>query len=223
MKRIYFILFFASCLYAQDLGINGMLGFPQGEFGKNVDRIGYGFNVEGLTGSLLPDVPFGIGLNIGHLIYGEESERRSLWPDVPGGVDVNRYNTITDFHVLFQINPLKGSFKPYVEGLFGGAYISTSTSVESDYTDEDLASNTNFDDFSWSYGVGGGLMFEVVEGDEFDPSVYIDLKMRYIFINEAEYLKEGSIDIIGNDIHYDVYKSDMDLLSINLGVVISFP
>ena len=222
-KKILITILFASTIYGQDIGINGMLGLPQGEFKENVDRLGYGFNIQGTLGSLLPDVPFSLGLNIGHLVYGEESETRRLWPDVAAYVDVNRYNTITDFHILFQIDLIKGPFKPYLEGLFGGAYISTSTSVESDYTDEDLASTTNFDDFSWSYGMGGGLMFEIVEGDEYDPTVYLDLKMRYIFVSEAEYLKEGSIDIIGNDLYYDVSRSNMDLLTINLGVVISLP
>ncbi|HET55531.1 MAG TPA: hypothetical protein ENN33_09990 [Ignavibacteria bacterium] len=67
--------------------------------------------------------PFTVGINIGYLVYGEESFKRRFSitnPDVY--VDVNRTNSLANFHLLFQVSPFTGTVRPYIEGLFGGAY-----------------------------------------------------------------------------------------------------
>ncbi len=222
LKKLLLISFLCGFVYGQDFGLSVMLGLPQGEFRENVDRLGYGLSFSANTGKLLPNVPFSLGINIGYLIYGEENETRRLWADVPAYVDINRTNSITNFHVLFQIDPITGPLRPYIEGLFGGAYLSTSTSVESEWNDEDIARETNFDDLCWSYGIGGGILYQIWESPD-EMNLYLDVKVRYMFASEAEYLKEGSIDIIGNDLYYDVYKSNIDLMTLHIGVVVSLP
>lgn len=222
IRIILVFLLFASVSFGQSFGGNVMLGSPQGEFRQNIDRLGYGFNIFGTLGNLGATNPFTVGLNIGYLVYGEESETRELWPDVPNSYfDISRTNSISNLHILFQVSPFTGSFVPYAEGLFGAAYVSTSTSVESDYTEEIVASSTNFDDFNWSYGVGGGFLVSLISGPTETTVLYLDFKVRYLFASEAEYLKEGSIEVIGNDVHYDVYKSNMDLITFHIGVVLT--
>ena len=65
-----------SIVKAQSAGIHLLLGYPQEEFKENVDRLGYGLNIHGTLWSPSKERPFTIGLNVGYLIYGEESERR---------------------------------------------------------------------------------------------------------------------------------------------------
>lgn len=166
-----------------------------------------------------------IGINVGFLNYGSESRLEpfsSTIPDVT--VNVDRSNNIINFHLLLQIAPQTGIIRPYFETLFGGSYIFTETSIKSRGTEE-VASSTNFDDIAWSYGAGGGLLFQVHSSDNPDDdvsSVFIDLKARYLFGSEADYLKEGSVKINNGNVTYDVSKSKTDLLTAHIGVVIYF-
>jgi hypothetical protein len=53
-------------------------------------------------------------------------------------------------------------------------------------------------------------------------SLYLDLKARYLFGSEAEYLKEGSVIVENGRVTYDVSRSKTDLLQIHLGVMAYF-
>ena len=219
-KYLLLLLILGTVSFAQTLGGSVMLGLPQGEFKEKVDRLGYGFNVQGTLWSPGTLSPFTIGANFGYLIYGEESTNRPLSVTIPDvGVDVNRTNSLMNFHLLFQLAPFDGQVKPYAEGLFGGAYIFTKTTVESEWSEENIFESTNFDDFTWSYGVGGGLLISLISDPTGITSLYLDLKVRYIFGSEAEYLKEGSIEVYNGDLYYDVQKSKTDLMTIHVGVV----
>ena len=89
-------------------------------------------------------LPFGFGLNIGYLNYGSESRREPFNTTIPDVVvDVNRSNNLVNFHLLFQIAPPSGDVRPYAELLFGGAYLFTETSINSQGDDE-IASNYKF-------------------------------------------------------------------------------
>jgi hypothetical protein len=159
------------------------------------------------------------------LNYGSESRREPFSYTIPDVfVDVDRTNNLVNFHILFQIIPATGAFRPYAEGLFGGSYIFTETSIKSRDYDE-VASSTNFDDFAWSYGAGAGFIILLTENVGEDVgSLYLDLKARYLFGSEAEYLKEGSVKVKEGTLNvtYDVSKSKTDLLQIHLGVVAYF-
>jgi hypothetical protein len=228
------LLFFASFIFtsgicfSQNGGVNLMLGFPQGEFKRNVDRLGYGLSAHYMFWDVSLSTPFSLGLNLGYLNYGSEtrSEPFSLTiPDVT--VNVQRTNNLVNFHLLLQIMPPLGTLRPYMEGLFGGSYIFTSTDINSqDGLNKDVAASTNFSDWAWSYGGGGGLMFKVFENNKTDienskvATVWVDLKARYLLGTQAEYLKEGSVIINNSKVTYDISKSKTDLITAQLGVVI---
>jgi hypothetical protein len=137
-------------------------------------------------------------------------------------VDVSRTNNIANFHLLFQVSPFNTNVRPYIEGLFGGAYLFTNTKVESKYSGENIFESTNYDAFTWSYGYGGGILIKIKEGLGSVSELFIDLKARYIYGTEAKYLKEGSVVIINGRAYYDVQKSKTDLVTINVGVVAYF-
>lgn len=232
MKRIIFfitivfltVVMFNKNVSAQSGGLYFSLAFPMGEFSDNVKKTGIGLNGEFFFLTPKINLPVGMGVNLGYYLYGIErrSEPWSLTiPDVR--VDIERTNNLANFHLVFLIAPEFGRFRPYAEGLFGGNYFFTKSSVKSRYNEEVIAEDVNFDDWAWSYGVGGGLTY-LLSGDPNDNSnsIFLDLKVRYLFGSEAEYLKEGSIQIVNGNLLYDVSKSKTDLLSAHLGVRIYF-
>lgn len=74
--RVFIIIVFITAIsfsktLAQAGGLNFMLGFPSGEFKENVKRTGFGLSGHFLFLAPALDRPFGIGLNIGYLNYGQ--------------------------------------------------------------------------------------------------------------------------------------------------------
>ena len=214
-----FVIAFSITSNAQQAGINFSLAFPQGEFGEQVDNIGFGLSGEFMFLSPKPRAPFGFGLNLGYYIYGMES-RKEPWsltiPDV--FLDVDRTNNLLNFHVVFELGLPTGRIRPYAQGLFGGQYLFTETSVSGENDNDNIASTTNFDDWAWSYGAGGGICI-LLSGDPVteDGAIYLDLKGRYLLGSEAEYLKEGDVTIDENNrVVYTPSKSKTDMLTVHL-------
>lgn len=226
MKPYIFSIFFfcltAANLFSQSAGLNFALAFPTGEFKENVDRVGFGISGQFLLINPKPGQPFGIGLNAGFINYGNESRREPFSYTIPDVfVDVERSNNLVNLHLLFQIASYKGRIRPYLEGLFGGSYLFTETSIKSqDYSE--VASSTNLEDFAWSSGGGAGIMIQITNEDEQGTSIFLDIKGRYLMGTEAEYLKEGSIEIIGSQVYYDITRSKTDLVSAHIGVIAFF-
>lgn len=109
--------------FAQAGGLNIMLGFPRGEFKENVKRTGFGLSGHFLFLAPSAQRPFGIGLNIGYLNYGQETRREPFSLTIPDvTVDVERSNNLVNFHAIFQLGFGSGAVRPFVEGLFGGSY-----------------------------------------------------------------------------------------------------
>lgn len=211
---------FTSAVNAQSGGLYFSLAFPMGEFKENVKQTGIGLNGEFFFLTPKPKLPVGLGVNFAYYVYGSESRTEAWSSNIPDvRVDVERSNNLTNFHLVFLISPAYGRFRPYAEGLFGGAYFFTESSVNSRYNNEPIAQDVNFDDWAWSYGVGGGLTY-LVSGDPNinNDAFFIDLKVRYLLGSEAEYLKKGSITIDNGQLVYDVSRSKTDLLSAHLGV-----
>lgn len=226
---LFFFIFvlFSETFYGQAAGINFTLGLPQKEFKNNVDNLGYGISGHFTLWTPSTMMPYTIGLNVGFITYGNEDRNTGLSENIPDvTVDVSRSNNLANFHVLFQISPFFGSVRPYAEGLFGGEYLFTTTKIESEWSGEEIVSSTNQDDFAWSYGGGGGLMIKLADlspdpGETFAfGSVWLDLKARYLFGTEAEYLKEGSVIINNGKVTYNTIKSKTDLLLLHIGVSI---
>jgi hypothetical protein len=207
-------------------GAHFLLGFPQGDFKDNLDRIGGGITGEFL-GSLRP-APIKIGISVGFLIYGSETRVEPFSTTIPEvTVDVTTTNNILLGHLLLRVQPAKGVFRPYVDGLLGFNYLFTQTKIESG--ELQVAESTNFDDFAFSYGGGTGIMIKVYDGsrkkktkDFHLAAVLIDARVRYLKGSEAEYLQEGSIRTEGTEVIYDVSESNTDLLTVQIGAIAEF-
>ncbi|HOI28662.1 MAG TPA: hypothetical protein PLZ15_02795 [Melioribacteraceae bacterium] len=227
MKKIFSAILisflFISVNYGQTFGGSLMLGSPQGDFRTNVDRLGYGIQVHGTLWAPSNERPFTVGLNLGYMVYGEISERRPLSNTIPDVmVEVNRTNNLANLHLLLQISPFTGTVRPYIEGLFGGAYIFTTSEVKSESTQITFAESTNWDDFTWSYGAGAGLLLLISKDMAEVKNLYLDIKARYVYGSEAQYLTEDDITINNNRIIYSPRRSKTDLLTFHIGVVAYF-
>jgi hypothetical protein len=222
---IVIALIFSSLMNGQTVGGSLIIASPQGEFRQYVDNLGFGFQLQGTLWSPGRDRPFTIGLDASYIVYGSRTDRRPFSETIPDvSVDVTRTNNIANMHLLFQISPFTGDVRPYIEGFFGGAYIFTTTEIKSDYQDQNIASTTNYDDFSWSYGAGGGILFKIAHDVGDVQSLYIDLKARYTYGSEAKYLTQTGIVINPADsrVYYFPVKSNTDLLTFQIGVVAYF-
>lgn len=221
LVSVLFLLVLPSLALGQ-VGLAGYftIALPQGEFDENVENNGFGFTGQALF--TVPGSPVSIGGSFGGVIYGSETRREPFSTTIPDvTVDVETNNYILIGHLVLRIQPPAGPFRPYAEGVIGFHYLFTQTTIES--REEDIASDTNFDDGVFSYGGGGGIMFMVYEGGTGKPvNIYIDLGARYLRGGEARYLKEGSIRREDGRVLYDIEESKTDLLAIHIGATVQF-
>jgi len=203
-----------------DIGAYFTITLPRGEFEEHVEKNGYG-----LTGQALfsvPGSPVAVGASFGGVIYGRETREEPFSLTIPDvTVDVETSNYIILGHAVLRIQAPSGPFRPYADGVIGFHYLFTQTSIES--REENVATDTNFDDGVLSYGVGGGVMFQIYAGGSSSPvNVYADAGARYLRGGKARYLKEGSIRREDGVVLYDIEESETDLLVWNIGVTVQF-
>lgn len=191
---------------------------PQGEFGEQVDNLGYGLSGEIMFFSPKLRAPFGFGLNVGYYVYGSESRREPMYNIPEVFLQVDRTNNLVNFHVVFEIGLPTGRIRPYVQGLFGGQYLFTSTSVKMKAVTKNLPA-APITMIGHGAGAGGGISI-FLAGDPVTEigAIYLDLKGRYLFGSKAEYLKEGSVEVIGQQVTYHPSKSKIDMLTLHAGV-----
>jgi hypothetical protein len=219
----FFLIFFSSITLSQQGGINLSVAIPQGEFADQIDNLGYGITGELMILSPKPKSPFGFGIDLGYYIYGSESRSEPLYNIPEVLINVNRTNNLVNFHIVFELGLPSGRIRPYVQGLFGGSYLYTNTSVSGQNSSQEIASTTNYDDWAWSYGAGGGVSI-LLTGDPVteDGAIYLDFRGKYLFGSEATYLKEGAVEVIGQQVRYYPSNSKTDLISVHAGVRIAF-
>lgn len=191
-----FILLILTSVDAQTVGGGLIFASPQGEFRSNLDRNGFGFQIQGTFWTPSVERPFTLGLDASYIIYGMKTETRPWYGFDETDLKITRTNSIASLHMLFQVSPFSGPVQPYIEGIFGGAYIFTLSEVKSDYNDESLSSKTNLDDFTWSYGAGGGVFVQLAQDLGSVSALFLDFKVRYMNGTQAEYLTENDIVVV---------------------------
>lgn len=236
MKKVSFalavsvaILSFGQFALAGDrfqASLNFLVGYPQNDFRSNVDRTFYGLSGEFFY--QLPRSPFSIGMSLEYLNYGSETRVEPFGHDIPDVlVHVTTRNSIICSAAIVRLSPVKGPFRPYVEALVGFNYLFTYTSVNDDGDwSEDIATTTNFDDWSFTYGAGAGASFRALEVRSQQGqtlfSLHMEIGARYLMGNTAEYLREGSIRRERGSLRYETLISDTDLVKTHFGIVFRF-
>lgn len=214
-----------------DAGINVQVIVPQNEFSESINTTGYGLNINGLY--RFPESPFGLGLDFNFNNFGRDTRDEpisSTIPDLRVRVE-NEYNLVQGLMVA-KVQPQDGVLRPYAEGLAGFNYFYTQTSIENrrNQSDEPIATDTNFEDWAFAWGGGGGMMIRVFDrrgsanltGDNPIGAGYINLGVRYLNGSEAEYLREGSIVVENGSVSYETLRSRTDMIVIQFGFVLRF-
>ena len=166
-------------------------------------------------------------------------------------------NNIGYGHLFFKVVPFQSRVKPYFEGLIGLKNLYTTTQVNSenciddsdtDYDECEIAKSTNSTDYVLSYGLGAGFEVVLIESsnlksdsnqqieynslngehnNDFDGELSFILSFRYLYGDEARYLKENSIEYVEPENApvesiFNWSDSKTDLLQINIGLQVKF-
>ncbi len=220
MLLFTFLILGVSQTYAQrwEVNLNFITGFPQNEFADNVDNVGLGGG--GGVGYHLDVSPIMVGAEFSFLIYGSETQRVPVIITIPNvTVDVQTSNNIFLGHFFVRLQSNQGVVRPYLEGLLGVHNLFTETQIKNGTGNEVIARSTNQKDSAFSYGTGAGLMIRVHKTDNDIKEVFINLRVRYLFGGEADYLsfrrEDGQVSI-------DFNNSRTDLITFQLGVAFTF-
>lgn len=207
------------------------VAIPSGDFRDQTDNVGFGGSLA--LGLASRELPFAVGIEGGFFLLDTNVERVPLSQTVFGvNVDVRTTNNLAHGHVFLRMQPSQGRIRPYVEGLIGGKYLWTETAVEDDdFGDNpDVFSTTNFDDWSFSYGVGAGAAVELYRptGPEADfGSLSLLVSARWLPGSTAEYLEAATIrDLDGDGVFTradaEFSRSRTDVIVPTIGVQFTF-
>ncbi len=203
--------------------IHFQLATPTGEFEQHVDNVGLGLNLDwAYSGNGV----FALGLGGDFLIYGHETTTISL-PLVEDFEYVTD-NNIASLYLLARLQFGSDRIRPYLEGRFGGSYIWTETKLEDEdwWDDDEIARETNFDDFAMVWGGGGGLrimLHEAEPGDREARDVMLDMRVLYRHGARATYLTEGAIGVSPTGrVYLEPSTSQTSLWQYLLGVTFGF-
>ena len=192
--------------------------FPMGEFKDFTASTGFGTTTEFFFFTPSEKVPYGVGLNFSYVSYGLRFVNDPY--DNELSLSFNKANNFASVHILFQVGSYSGSVRPYFETLFGGSYIFSNTEIGYDYYGP---ISLWIDDWAWSYGAGVGLKFLSLGDAYFNHvSVYIDLKVRYLFGTTTSYLDRQSIIFYYDTIEYSLIESKTDMLTASIGLYFFF-
>lgn len=184
---------------------------PTGEFGDYVD-VGGGLAAHGVW-SPVPGGVFGLRADATFILYGSETRRYPLLPLID--VDVTTSNQIFGLNLGPEFSAGTRAFRPYVFGQGGFSYFATSSSVEGSDNAQPFAETTNFEDFTWSATVGGGVRIALADSRH---RWALDLGARYVANGRAQYLREGSIVIDGTDVTITPVESETNLILYHIGL-----
>lgn len=192
--------------------------FPMGEFKDFSATTGFGTTTEFFFFTPSKKVPYGVGLNFSYVSYGLRFVNDPY--DNELSLSFNKANNFASMHILFQIGSYSGSVRPYFETLFGGSYIFSNTEIGYDYYGP---ISLWIDDWAWSYGAGVGLKFLSLGDAYFNRgSVYIDLKVRYLFGTTTSYLDRESVVYYYDTIEYSLIESKTDMITASIGLYFFF-
>ncbi len=230
---VFVLLFFAVAMPLRaelTAGAGLSLAWPQGDFSEQVNfawggsgRVGWAFAQESAVAPVL-------FADLGYLNYGRERRTEPFSLTIPDVVvDVVTDNYMVLFSPGFSVGVRRGPVRPYGEVFGGLTYIATRTKIENhgfSGNDDPIAASTNQSDFTWNFGVGGGLQVPVWKRKEMLKGelneALIDIKLGYLFGGNAEYLKKGSIERNLGSVTYDTVESATDMFVVRIGATFNF-
>lgn len=228
MKRIICLVIIlmpvVSAAQSFNLDVGFALGTPMGSFQQSLDRNSYGIDM-GATYQI-PYTPIHVGGGLVYQNYGWTERSEYFSPDIQEiKLRVRTTNNMVTPHFLMRIEPDMGIFGPFLEGMVGFNYLYTESSVLDDWAEDEIASSVNYDSYTSSYGIGGGMKFKLYEGYDNDGDFFgvsLTVKAKYLLGGEANYLKEGGLTRNRRGLNYDISRSRTDISTFNIGLTFSF-
>lgn len=218
MKRLllstFLLLLLQGAAFSQSTFGFGLDAFiPTGDLKNDSPELwGGGFSMESVW--QINDSPIHLGGRFSMLRYG--SEVRNGWhgPDL-GDVRVRRHNELANLMGVLRIKPeVSGMVQPYADFTAGFSYIYTRVRYRDNFLDDGFFHHTELRDFSFNYGLGGGLEIFV------DETISIDISARTVRGSRADYFTPESVDYNPELEWYDmtVKSSRFDYMTISIGV-----
>ncbi len=205
----------------QEAGIRFLVADPTGDFDREVDDLGFGL---GAHWGVRPDPAFTVGLGAHFAIYGSETTEYDL--PLVEEFELETTNNLAGGFLFAQYRPFRGAVQPYAEGRLGLQYLWTQSELQDEdwWDQDDIARETNWDDWATFWSAGGGLLIQLARGnaEENKPGVLLDLKATYQHGSEAEYLAEGAIELVDDEPVFSVSESSTHLMAYEVGVVLTF-
>jgi hypothetical protein len=211
------------------LGAAATLGSPTGEFRDHVDVAG-GFSGHAVYGA--PARPLALRLDANVLLYGTESARTVV--SGTGGRllvdDVTTDNWMANVTLGPQVAATSGRLRPYANVFGGLSYFATTSQLprvrrdefgffepmpvfEPDLLFDSFLTTTHFDDTSFAYGGGAGVLVQLGRG-----STALDLGVRYVANGRVRFLAEGDLEDGPGGATFSTRRSRADRLEIRLGL-----
>ena len=230
------------------------VGVPRNQFRENTNAVGYGGDFT-VGFPFQKEAPIYFGLDFNYQVYGLNRTSEDLEAEIRSNgafidylsipLEIVNTSSIFGTHAFFRAQAPLRIVEPYIEGLLGFRYISTSTKIldqssDGRFSDGEDESNviirkTLLDDWIFSYGFGGGLMFPLA------PGIFLDLRANFYKGERAKYFdgkdtEAWSVELANSSIIYDpnnIGKGDLqydaepresttDLLELKLGVAFQF-
>jgi hypothetical protein len=203
-------------------GTAWLLGaLPQGAFKDKVENNGLGLG--GSFGLRVPESPIYLGAELDYAIYGQ-ARYDQFFPGTPVRIRVQTDNSIMEGLLMLRLQSPAGPFRPYLDGLVGINYLVTMTTLSDTWSGQEIASDKNLDDTALAYGAGGGVMFRLSKRDPSSRlrAILLDVRARYLVGGEAQYLDQGTIRVVNNQLLYQLQQSKTDLMTVGAGVTFEF-
>jgi hypothetical protein len=190
---------------------------PVGEFHDYVEH-GGGLNLN-VVWPVRVESPFALRADGGLIVYGSETRRLCFPGSCRIDLDLTTTNSIAFLNIGPQLMVPGGPVRPYANAGVGFSYFGTTSSIEgSSSTNEPFASTNNFDDVTFAWAGGGGLLIALSQGR---TPVMLDLGARYYGNGQTEYLKKGDIiDHPDGSITINPTRSEANLMTFQIGVTV---
>lgn len=218
LTKIIFVLIFlipVKDFHSQSFSGSFMVGIPQGEYSK-YQKAGIGFNFQGTLWNPTRYIPYTFGFEFGFMGYQADYDYSYYYDEYY----ISRMNGVFDFHIVLKVIPFMDVIRPYIEGLFGGAYLFTADMYgEDEISIISILFAPEHSDFNWNYGGSIGLLIQLSDLGN-DGGIFLDIKARYLFGTTAEFLKLEDIyyDSYNDELVYQITKSTTDILIFHIGV-----
>jgi hypothetical protein len=204
------LLLIAPSALAGDGGGSLVLGAPRGALGQEASVAG------GLAGhAVFPSHSPVVGLRLegSWLLYGSETVRLPV-ARTAGRIqrEVTTDNWIAQLGIGPQIVLPFPGVRPYVHGFAGVSYLSTTSQLR----DPDgfvSATSTNYDDTTFAYGGGGGLLIPLR-----GRGVSLDLGVRYVRTGSVRFLAEGDLAPAAGGVRAVPHRGHADVLEFRVGL-----